>query len=212
MKVTCLVMLLLFALLSLGCTPSVGYYVYQPSEPSAVATPLIVPKPASMPVPIGVPIKVNNDGIKVPGVPAYIEFFGVRDGSLLDTWTNDGYVDIGEARVVYERGSPLSIFVYNGYDEPVMFRIFYEDIPQNSAYCLATNKTYSKAPAQAWEWLKITEPRPLVGAQSVTPIPFSLSIPKGVEPPDYWEFRIHITPMSVGTVVSDASIRMLVSK
>ena len=176
-----------------------------------VSSPLPMPEPPT-PAPLGVPISVNNDGIKVPGCPAYMEFFGVRDGTVLDTWTNDGYVNIGQARVDYKKGDNLCIFAYNGYSEPVKFNIYYEDIKGETAYCQATNQTYSKAPPAAWMWFKISKPQPEIAAKSVVPIPFSLSIPKDVELPEQWEFRIHIQPVNVGTMVGDASIRILVSK
>jgi len=194
-------------------------------EPVGIAaspSPVVVPSETLSPVVVtpsllGTPIQANNEGLLCPGSPAYIELSGngVRSGALLDTWTTDGYVDIGQARVEYRAGDKLCIFVYNGYDSPIKFRVWYEDIVGESVFSQSTNRTYARAPVAAKSWVKIGELAAPIQAKSVYALPVSIQIPKDLASdvlPEAWQFRLHVQPVGVGTFVGDASVQFLITR
>jgi len=128
--------------------------------------------------------------------PAVFEFENVIPGAVIDTWTDDSYVLVGEDWVSYTVGQDMWMLVYNGLDSTVTYSLKLVNAPEELNECKFTGKWYSKAPEGALGG--VTFPKTItVGPMSAIKVPISINYPEGIDYPDQWEFRISVFDLRV---------------
>lgn len=175
------------------------------------------PSPEPMPIPVAVPSYNQSAEIPIESQPNMqtCESPGILElsmfpGAIADTWVEDGYVVIGTANVPFKKNEPMSIFLYNNFNRPLIFHVSYQDAPDLVNHCAYTGKDYSIAPAGAASWVKISNEAPVVNVGCVRAVPFSIVIPKDAQCPKQWEFRIHCTPL-IGAINPGMDARILIT-
>lgn len=207
----------LATLLLAGC-------VSTPITPSGDSSPLVSANstndinPPEYIIPVAIPI---SDAVDMPIdpqtplrcaiVPAYYELT-MFSGAIADTWVTEGHCNIGKVALLYDKNSPLCLFIYNGKSNPTIFSVSYEDAPELINHCSATGEDYSIAPVGASQWLTISNSSPTVNAGCVKAIPFKIEIPEDADCPKQWEFRIRVKDITQTDFVQTAmSIRVLIT-
>lgn len=218
MKSKVLLVIVLIAIIVMGSCARyepLRNYTYEPivvattktSEPTATKSASIIDV-----APIGVEVELDI-GIDIEKlvVPAYFEFDKVKDGTLVDTWTDDGFVNVGQARVTYEAGEPVFILIFNGSDETKLFALKCVNAPRDVNHADCTGMDYVKAPATIASWVTLSQSIVSIGAGCARAVPFALSIPEGTSLPEQWEFRILITDATEDRYSTAHEIRMFIT-
>lgn len=144
-------------------------------------------------------------------VPAYFELGNVKGNSLIDTWTQGGYVKVGEAIVEYDGGDPIFVLLYNGSDETCEYQLQIVNAPKAINHSDCTGKDYVQAPDGFMEWVTLSETIVSVGSKCARAVPFVIHIADGVELPEQWEFRILITDYPEGRYSTAHEIRIFIT-
>lgn len=144
--------------------------------------------------------------------PAYFEFGTVSTGSVIDTWTEDGYLQVDRNRVNYARGDPLYLVVFNDSVNSYDYEIVYEAPIDALNWSEATQQAYEKAPPSVKDAVAFSETEVRLEGGEARMIPFSLVVPEGTEYPQLWEFRISVMRRDLASTTQvGGKIRVFVS-
>jgi len=135
--------------------------------------------------------------------PAYFEFGSAIPGATIDTWTKNGRVILGQEQIGYVVGDPLWILLYNGLGTPATYSLQCINAPLDTNHSDVTGKDYSKAPEGTL--IGVTLPDMVtIQPRSCKKVPVSIQLPKGLDYPKQWEFRILVTDLEVPGQVGTA--------
>ncbi len=145
--------------------------------------------------------------------PAYFEINGVKAGDTVDTWTSNGYFDVGGVRVEYKKGEHIFFLLYNGSDSVSTYVLSVENAPGEVGYLRSGSKPdvpLYRAPDAFLPYVSVPK-EVSVRPHRVYKVPFGFVVPEG-EYPDSWEFRIRISdPKSRrGNIVVEYALRVAV--
>ena len=147
----------------------------------------------------------ESTSLEMIAAPSYMEMDKIKDGILIDTWTKDGYIQLKNNRINYEKGSMFCIFIVNDNGEETTYKLQYMDARKDFVFdnlpdedgsppsiILNNGKGYAKAPIIVKNW--ITFPGEVtVPDGHYARVPVVIKIPKGAEVPDTWAFRIGVS-------------------
>lgn len=170
--------------------------------------PIEPPTGAYLDVPVGEDFEVSPGvAMEKAAAPACFEFGSVIPGALIDTWTRNGEVLMDPEHIGYVKGAPLWILLYNGRTTSVTFELKCINAPLEVNHSDITGKDYSKAPGSFLEGVSLPTVV-TVGPQSCKKVPLSITLPKGLEYPKQWEFRISVNDLQVpGSVTTEIKVR-----
>ena len=228
-KVIAFALLLLLFVLG-GCSYVVPSIPTTPSiEPSPIEQPTVEPTEPASPVPTKLPdvqpmdsqalssgslffTPTTEDLDFVVLAPAYFEFGTVSSTSTIDTWTEDGYLQVSKYTVSHQQGDPLYFIIFNDSYNSFMFEIKYEDAVDEINWCEATQRAYYKAPFGVEQTVAIADTSIELQAGEAITIPISIVLTEDIEYPEYWEFRLSVLRRNFsGTQEVGGKIRVFVS-
>lgn len=194
-----------FAAVHFGTRPVVNITPIENTTPVVNTTPVI---PTSNETYLDIPL--NEDFEIRPGIvmdkalaPAYFEFGSAIPGATIDTWTRNGTVIIGQEQISYVVGSQMWILLYNGLEHSATFSVYCINAPLDINHSDVTGKDYRKAPEGSLGG--VTFPSMVtVQPRSCKKVPISIQLPKGLDYPDQWEFRLLVTDLEVPGQVGTA--------
>lgn len=151
------------------------------------------------PVPV-VPIPLTSEPTKEDGAPPAMIFPKEPPEDM--TWISPGKVEVGNfypgARAEWD------LLVHNGKDSAANFAITYR-APN------FTENDYAKPPAEAQEWVIITDATPVLMPKETKEILIALDMPKGATAPPKWEFWVSIIETTqTGAIHTELCSRWLV--
>lgn len=147
--------------------------------------------------------------------PAFFEISEVRPDGVVDTWTSDGRLNVGETYVEYRKGEPMFFLLYNQTDTPSEFSISVEDAPSDVNYLRSgsrPNVPLYRAPAGFLEWVSVPAVV-VVQPGHAYKVPFGFVVPELDEGyPGNWEFRIRLADPKnqAGNVVVEYTLRVVI--
>lgn len=148
--------------------------------------------------------------------PAFFEISGggMQVGSIVDTWTKDGYFTIAGACIEYKKGEPMFFLLYNGSDTATDFGISVENAPLEVNYLRSGSWPDVPVYRVPEEFLnQVVLPKNItVQPDSICKVPFGFVVPRLPEDyPENWEFRIRLSDPKnrVGNVVIEYTLRVV---
>lgn len=115
-----------------------------------------------------------------------------------------GIVTVGN----YQNGLKVDydITIFNNSDTEQTYLVAFK-IPDNTR-----SKEYIKAPAEASNWVKISNPSPTVSANSSKAINITFQAPHNAKTPSKWEFQISTIQTGQGNVQVEELVRWLIEE
>jgi len=108
----------------------------------------------------------------------------------------------------YQNGIEVEydISVFNSTDETQAYLVAFK-IPDNTR-----SKEYRKAPPEAVDWVKISNPNPIIEAGGSEAINITFKAPLTANTPNMWEFQISVIQQGQGNVQVEHLIRWLIEE
>lgn len=118
-------------------------------------------------------------------------------------WISPGKVLVGHfypgARAEYH------LSIHNGNDQPTEFSVSFKEPG-------STDNGYVTAPSEAYDWVIIADPTPVLAAKETREVLIAVEMPKGAEAPEKWEFWVAVKDVSqTGMVQTELACRWLVT-
>jgi hypothetical protein len=221
LKKTSLILLAIFSVVGLVACSALGFgdnpiIIAPPSSNTTVQSSVdgggVINTPQISNVQVSLPTSINSESDlyklgKDVVYPGDIQIPNCLEGINYCLWGTDDDTPI----LGHKAGDGMAIRIYNGHNEPCIFRLEYVDIPEKHHYSI-TNLDYDVAPKEASAWLSLPIPEISVNAHELASVPLSFNIPVGKSTPEQWEFIITVTNVTYKNQVSgNMGIRFLVT-